>query len=486
MKKDLFEQLAEDFRPMLHEIMRKYVETDGYVGLLFDFGEGKDYVAFAEAICPERINKAVKDTAERYPYRYEASESFLLKYFRDGDFTKRDYIKHRLSVNDFAPRKSADQFHLLALMDLFPTLLKPGDTINFWTLSLRVGKPRYVPCVYLYFFDVVEEMSKTELKAISKISFFLTHGIRSVLSDYSFVFHDQPEDIAAIKELLFCMEDVATLPSMERREEKRVALIGKVAEEIGELQSQKIFAHDMDAPIGIFNIYREQLPDDVKMAADYIEIWYRMAKRQMNYPMPDQLSRVFLSPDAFLKCVLQLAHYRAENRGVLPRCGGAFISVGELLEHEGDWLSLDYDPSDMKYLEERFDDAVANCAKTFLLYLSIGALYHSIDYAFSGGTRRFDQWQDAIKDIRKAALSISLDKKGEDAELVIRNISIPDATKSTLFNNVLSSMSIGQKLGPYIFEQVSVEVQQGEPRPYKGDVKEWESRIIICRNGSNG
>lgn len=476
---ELYEQLASDFRPMLREIMEKYLKTEGYVGLLFDGGGEEPFVAFAEAVHPTSIDPEQKSQAEVYPYQYCATESFFRKHFREMVFPadKPVWLVH-LPHAELQCQTTEDILDLKPLVSVYRDIIQ--EPLAFWRLCLndlsQGEKPGLSPALYLYFFDVRGCLPRNGFDTIRDSAFFLAHTIRSVLRDYQFVHHDTPHYVAKIQDLLSCMQHVVELASVKELEEVRQEFIRKEAE----IQSQRIFAHDMDSVTGIFDIYRDALPDDVKMAADYLLVWYRMAKRQMHYPLPSGLATIFADKQDLLKCVLRLAHARAENRGVLPRLKGDFVSVDDLLRFQHKWLCFDYDPSTVQRIEDTHNADVANCVKTYLLYLLIGALYHSVDYAFTGAARRFQSWDNIDLADRKAAVSIALTDTRTEMILTVRNVSGPDGERSTMFNEVLSSMTIGQNLSPHIYQRTQIKVEQarleGEP---ESDLRKWVASIHI-------
>ncbi len=480
---EIYEQLASDFRPMLREIMRNYVEADGYVGLLFDLGEDMGFVAFAEAIYPPDVDKETLDKLERYPYQYSSSETFFLDYFRHStDFADASFSGQKLSINDTAPQKETDQFNLYALRALYKDL-SPDDRFGFWRLCLQQGKTQETPGLYLYFFDVRNQMQSEHLAEISKTSFFFTYCILSVLKDYQFVYHDS-ECVGTIQDLLLCMEGAETLPSMVRGEEKRIELIGTVAEKRGEQESELSISHDIDAPVGVLsNQEYDRLSDEGKLAVDYLEIWRRFAKRAFDDDLPRSISRMFSDSESFLEGIYRLAHARAMRRGVVPinEVSDEAFTAQELLNNSEYWLDKMILLPDELLLERSV--ALILFAKSWLLFFSIGAAHHTIAYAFSR-LPELEDWEASRAGILRSLFQVDYHEVESGLLLRVSNrggrIEAPEIPMSNSMVKQLSSSNF--KSFPVYDGDRRVEILHGfaqEPSPDSPKSALWTAEIMI-------
>ena len=185
-------KLAEDVRNLLREVTEQFISEPGWVGLLFDLGLGREFVAFAESIKEGPAVAKMKQQLEYDQYIFDQDTHLFQAAFSGNALGLADEWNGRVH-GDFAVGRDELShpgnrvLRLAYLQDMYG--LMEDDLpfpLYYWRLTEDLPTRR---AVYLYFFDVLGRYTESpwQKERIAGARFFILYMIKSLLTEFQII-----------------------------------------------------------------------------------------------------------------------------------------------------------------------------------------------------------------------------------------------------------------------------------------------------------
>ena len=261
-------KLADDLRPLLREISEKFIpkkeKKKGWVGILFDLGIGREFVAFAEPVHPSKDVIRLMEQLEYRRYIFGQDTHLFRAAFRKDFKSVTGQVD--CGDRDAFPIDRGELNHeansVLGLAYLCDMYGLKEDALPFALFHWRLTEATQSrQAVYLYFYDVLnrcEGVSPWEKAEGS--GFFILYMLHSLLTEFQMIHpHSVWNDLKA------CLPDDFGFAVSLEAERRRVAMTADRAAFAQQVRSTAIAGHELLNPLNAVLGLVQRLPHTPKV-----------------------------------------------------------------------------------------------------------------------------------------------------------------------------------------------------------------------------